>query len=183
MAYDVLGGVLTQRGEPVYDGFMRQIPLTNSTMFALVDDEDYAKVNLYNWGYYFNDRGHGTVKTKLRGSRKNIPLARYILNDLSSQTVDHIDRNPLNNQKSNLRSTTFKVNAQNTTPFGKTSKYKGVSLAKRMIRFGKPWTAQINVNKHVHYLGCFETQEEAAEVYNKAALKFFGSHAFLNVIE
>ena len=40
-----------------------------------------------------------------------------------------------------------------------TSKYKGVS--KR-----KPWQAEIKINKVRHYLGAFDTEEEAKDAYN-----------------
>ena len=42
------------------------------------------------------------------------------------------------------------------------SKYSGVSLHR------EKWQAQITINKKIKYLGCFTTELEASEAYQKA---------------
>lgn len=54
------------------------------------------------------------------------------------------------------------------------SKYKGVS------RTHGRWQAQIGVNYEIKFLGCFDTPEEAAKAYDKAALWYHGDKAKLN---
>lgn len=61
---------------------------------------------------------------------------------------------------------------------GSSSKYKGVSWVKNINK----WMARITLNGKTKCLGCFETEEEAALAYNKAASEIFGEHAYLNLV-
>jgi hypothetical protein len=61
----------------------------------------------------------------------------------------------------------------------KSSKYVGVSLNKRINK----WVAYIRVNNKRIDMGYFNTENEAAQVYNKKALELFGDKARLNKIE
>lgn len=60
---------------------------------------------------------------------------------------------------------------------GKTSSYIGVSFQKSKSR----WRARISVNSKSIDLGRFKTEEEAADAYDAAALKYFGPSAYLNM--
>jgi hypothetical protein len=59
--------------------------------------------------------------------------------------------------------------------------YKGVSVSSDGVR-KKRWSVKIKVGSKLIRLGRFETAEEAAQVYNEAALKFFGPSAYQNEI-
>ncbi len=88
--------------------------------------------------------------------------------------VDHINRNKLDNRRSNLRSATWSQNNANSNkPRNKTG-YKGVYPSK------KRWYANIQVNKVPIYIGSFKTPIEAALAYDEAAIKYFGEFASLN---
>ena len=93
--------------------------------------------------------------------------------------VDHIDRNTLNNQVTNLRYATRSQNQMNRGKQQNTSlKYKGVSFHTR----DRKWTAQIKIEGKMIRLGYFTSEEAAAEAYNTKAIELFGEFANLNVI-
>lgn len=71
--------------------------------------------------------------------------------------VDHIDRDPLNNQRKNLRICTQAQNTQNVRSRPKTSQFRGVCF-----RRGS-WYAQACLERRVYHIGCFKTEEKAAE--------------------
>jgi hypothetical protein len=62
-----------------------------------------------------------------------------------------------------------------------TSGFKGVFF-KKDKNLSKPWMALIGVKRKNIFLGVFRTREEAAQVYNQAAIKYFGEFACLNKI-
>jgi hypothetical protein len=93
--------------------------------------------------------------------------------------VDHIDRNPLNNQKNNLRISNKSTNGMNRLkPIHNTSGYKGVSFRKERNKF----RAYITLNQKTINLGHYKTAIEAAKVYNDAAIKYHKEFAVLNEI-
>jgi hypothetical protein len=95
-----------------------------------------------------------------------------------SLLIDHIDMNHANNRIENLRLATIAQNQHNATlKRGNTTGYKGVSFQKRDNRY----RAQIQVHKKRIALGWFETADEAAHAYNKAAITHHGEYARLNV--
>jgi hypothetical protein len=95
---------------------------------AIVSPEDYEHLNKFKW---CKDK-ENYVKTMIDG--KNIRLHRYIMikilkNDITSKNpIDHINNNPLDNRRKNLRIVTHSENSRNKQKKENcTSKYIGVS--------------------------------------------------------
>lgn len=106
--------------------------------------------------------------------REVLRLGSYIENPVQ---VDHENRNTLDNQKHNLRTCSNAQNQQNIPSKSHTKfKYKGIKLSKNKKR----WEARITVNKKQIHLGTFDTDVEAAKIYDSHAMQFFGEFAFLN---
>jgi hypothetical protein len=120
-----------------------------------------------------------TYAVRREGNKKvymhRVILERFVGRPLSpSECVDHINRDGIDNRRSNLRLATKASNSHNTTGRpNASSKYKGVSWNKHA---GK-WMAQIKSNGDHLYLGIFENEEEAAEAYSKAAHELHGAFA------
>lgn len=89
------------------------------------------------------------------------------------EIVDHIDCDPLNNRRSNLRVATYAQNAQNKGNYkrNQSSGLRGVQ------KHHNKFVARISVQGHNRYLGIFETPEEAHTAYVTAAKLYYGEHA------
>jgi hypothetical protein len=88
--------------------------------------------------------------------------------------VDHIDRNKHNNNIFNLRLVTSRQQTCNTTVYkNNKSGYKGV----RKINPYNKYQARIRVKGKAIHLGCYNTPEQAHNVYVKAAKHYFGEFA------
>ena len=147
-----------------------------------VDKEDEYILTKFKWeikkcrNYYYVYR-RGSSKSS---SRSLIGLHREILGvECVGKIVDHINQNPLDNRRCNLRVVTVSQNAMNQRKQeGRSSKYKGVHFDKAHNKF----RASIKYKGVKKHLGRFKTEEEAALAYNKAALELFGEYAKLNEV-
>lgn len=97
--------------------------------------------------------------------------------------IDHENGNGLDNRRRNLRPASKSENGANAGKRGhSSSRLKGVYLSRRVngSQGGRPWYALISPRGTRLYLGSFETEESAAEAYDKAALEHFGEFALTN---
>jgi hypothetical protein len=156
---------------------MEEIPLVNSDKITTIDDEDYKEISKHRW--VLTPKGYVKSSTKIKGKQPYIH--RFIINPPNDLQIDHIDHDPLNNTRSNLRIATNSQNHANGLKFrgNKTSRYKGVCWYKNY----KKWEAGIMINyKHIK-LGYFASEVEAATAYDMAALKYFREFSKLNFPE
>ena len=103
----------------------------------------------------------------------------FVANPNNYEYIDHIDNNKQNNAINNLRWCNRQQNNQNKTKQSNTSsKYKGVTWDKSISK----WKAQIMKDGKNKHLGLFDTEREAARIYNEKANEYFGEFANLNVI-
>jgi len=142
---------------------------------AIIDDCDVEQTK-YKWSSDIAKNGRIYA---IRGSGNNrIRLHVAILQPPIGYEVDHIDRNGLNNLRSNLRIATVSQNRANCLP-RKQRKFKGVYID---TRYGYI-TAKIQFNKQQIYLGRFNTELDAPKAYNAKAIELFGEFARLNQID
>jgi hypothetical protein len=117
---------------------------------------------LSQWTWYLGSNGYVCRKVRVEGKHRTILMHRLILGlDFGDPRMgEHEDRNPLNCQRSNL-CIAARGNADNSQNQGlrtdNVSGYRGVHWHKPRRR----WTAQARFDGKTHYLGLFDTPEEA----------------------
>jgi len=87
----------------------------------------------------------------------------YLSLDMNDKTqqIDHIDRNSLNNNLSNLRIVSPQQNSYN-------KKSKGYSYDKRINKY----QVCISIDRKLTHIGLFDTEEEAKKAYEIAKTKY-----------
>ena len=151
---------------------MKEILLPQNKV-AIIDDEDYELVSQYKW--YPRKSGRNFY------AGTNIPLRLHtlIMGKKQGFEIDHINHDGLDNRRCNLRHVTRSQNRHNCRSRLNTSSiYKGVCWHKR----DKRWVAAITDNRIRYHLGSYTSEQEAALVYNKEAIKRFGEFAYINKI-
>lgn len=159
---------------------MKKIELTKGHV-ALVDDEDFDRVNQFKWYSSFNGRSSYAKRRPWDKKEKKyftLAMHRFIMKPEKDQLIDHINHNTLDNRKCNLRICNMTQNCANSLkPKGITSsKFKGVSWCKR----DKKWICGIMINYKKIYLGRYDSEVESAQIYNNKAKELFGEFASLN---
>lgn len=156
---------------------MKKIPLSQG-QFALVDDKDFEYLSQWKW--FLGCGGYASRKYRCEKTKKrlNILMHRVINKTPHNMHTDHVNSDKLDNRRANIRTATRKQNMQNTKKKAGSSIYKGVSWYKA----GKKWSAKINPDRKRLHLGYFHSETEAALAYNKAAIKYFGQFAKLNIL-
>lgn len=133
-----------------------------------IDLIDFDKIKNYTWRK--NNWGYICTTVKENNKKQSVFLHRLIM-DFPNKIIDHIDRNPLNNRKSNLRLVTQKQNHHNfSKSFDNTSGYIGVSKSENKIT----WRSRIVYNAKEYNLGTFQNKKDAIIARLKAELKYFG---------
>lgn len=146
----------------------------------IIDDSDYHLVSKYKW-YVLRDgrtlyaRAFNGISRG--GNGEKISMHRLLMG--FPNCVDHIDGNGLNNQRSNLRSTTQALNMQNSSMHkNNKSGYKGVYFSKTRNKY----RVRIGINYKKLDGGFFDTAIEAGKKYNELAKIHFGEFAKLNPV-
>lgn len=149
----------------------KQVPL-GQAHHALVDDADYPSLAQRRWFRSENGYAIGFIPT---GERFKLEyMHRLLMNAPPHLWVDHINGDPLDNRRSNLRLATPAQNIQykRISPLSQTG-LKGVGWHKRRKKFH----ARIQQCGSRVHLGFFEDAETAALAYDFAARTLFGAFA------
>lgn len=156
------------------------IPISPSKrgLFAIVDDED-ANALLHHTWWVKPARYAFTVV-----GGKNIYMHRMILAPERWQVVDHINRNPLDNRRCNLRVCTQSQNATNR-PARSSNGFRGVISMFRnpgwKYHYAKRYRAVVVKHSKAVAKGPWRPDPaEAARDYDRLALPIHGEFAVLN---
>ncbi len=155
---------------------MIEIPLINGG-FTIVDDDQFEltpEIKDIRWRLSYNGDRTGfkvasSVLVTIDEKRVRLTMARVIMQVVDPKVfVDHINGNPLDNRKVNLRRCSVAENSQNLNKSRRkksTSVFKGVSKSRKMFR------AYVCINYKNVYLGSFACEEAAARAYDAKAIR------------
>jgi hypothetical protein len=136
--------------------------------YTIIDREGYEDVVKYRW--FLKKRGYVWANI----NKKQISLSHFIKGKPTEKCViDHINNDKLDNRKSNLKNATQGQNSQNKKKTNKetSSQFIGVSKKKN-----NKWEVSCgNI-----YLGRYNTEKEAGEIYDKYVLLKYGKDASTN---
>ncbi len=137
---------------------------------TLVDDDLFEHLNKFRWHNAYGWGGHPCIKRRILGvkPRRSIAIHHEVLGidplDLKGSVVDHINRNPLDNRRENLRVVSKSENALNSI---RSIKAKAVYYEKSRNR----WKAFLLLpHKTRIYLGSFRTEAEAVVAHEQVWL-------------
>lgn len=159
---------------------MQLLALGEGEGFAMVDDVDYERLAKCRWK--LDSKGIYPIRadeSRRDGKRIVVYLAHMVLPKAANPRVvqvDHIDGDPRNAQRANLRYATRSQNQANRHRFVSRTGYKGVTLHRQTGKY----QAQIRRDGKDYYLGIHTTPEAAARAYAKKGAELFGEYHWHN---
>lgn len=140
---------------------------------ARIDADDYPEVSRWRWyanrnGYSYGQR-HGPRRVRMQ-----VLLHHLVFDTPYGTIVDHVNGDRLDATKANLRVVSYSVNNRNRV------RVKKVGFKGAFAVGGGLWQARIKWDERNWNLGSYATAEDAARVYDAAALHIdpdLGSHA------
>lgn len=143
---------------------------------ALIDTSDLDKIQEFpnTWmAHWDKNRQQYYCDGKLprqNGKSKRISLHRYLLDPPSHMVVDHINHDPLDNRRYNLRILTNAQNCQNKNGLNKNNKtgVRGVSWCESL----QSWRVSIRKNGKYVYQNNFKKFEDAKAAAEGAIEKY-----------
>lgn len=146
---------------------MKLIILTKG-FSAKVDDDLYPYLSQWKWHY---SNGHAERKEYREGKQFHVLMHQVVLGE---RFVDHINGDPLDNRRENLRPANHSTNGMNMRKHRGKSQYKGVTPV------GDNWRVQVWKDNQKAYDACFPNERWAAMAYDLNALALFGEYSRLN---
>lgn len=154
----------------VLDGDVVHMLMSSGDWFH-IDKVDYPLIEPYRWC----KDGRGYVVARINGVAEK--LHRFLLGAPSEFEVDHIDLNPLNNIRANLRLATRQQNSFNISPKkNNNTGFVGVSFD----RTTNSYTASVMLNGKKYWGGRHATPIEAAKARDSLAKCLHKDFAYLN---
>lgn len=134
---------------------MKTIPLTNGKV-AIVDNNDFDSLSMYKWR---DINGYARTEWMIKYKRFRVKMHQMIIGKASDGfVIDHINRNRLDNRRSNLRFCTQKENTNNRNR----NACKGYTKIKKYDR----WQVQMSYKGKMRYFGLYGCREDASLAAN-----------------
>jgi hypothetical protein len=146
------------------------------TLEAIISTTDLDKCKKYK-NTWFPTLCNKTEKFYVKGTFKDnsgklttVLLHRWLLDETDKNVfIDHIDLNPLNNTRNNIRKVTHLENQQNKDMNrSNTSGYRNVSWSKQTGKF----RVAMRVNKKWMFIGYFNDVHQAGKAAAEARAKY-----------
>lgn len=149
----------------------------NSDKFFIFDIEDFDVISKYTW--YLSNNGY-VISSTYKGDGTGGDLIHRVIMGLSNtdeRCVDHINHNPLDNRKENLRVCTIQNNNCNQKLSSRnTSNTTGVDYIQNLSK----WRARIHANGEEIHLGVFDSFDDAVRARKEAENEYFGEYSYDN---
>jgi len=157
----------------------RRIKLTRGK-YAIVDVEDFERLNKYKWHCtHYGYAVRAEYERSGKGKRQvGVHMHKMVCPAPDGMVVDHVNRNSLDNRKSNLRVATQRQNVWNrkfVRKGGKT-RYDGIRWDKNREK----WQVRLTIKGRRESFGYYADEVEAAKAYDEAAKRYRGEYACLN---
>jgi hypothetical protein len=121
-------------------------------------------------------KGYFTITIDNRVYQEHRVVWLWHYGEWPSAYIDHVDKNPSNCKIENLRiALPYQNNGNSKISTRNKTGIKGVTTKKGSDRF----RAQISINNKSKHIGIYDTKEEAAQAYARAAIQYFGEFASL----
>lgn len=155
---------------------MKELILSNGQV-ALVDDADFDLVSKFSW--HPHQARQRVPKTYVYGhaNGKQVSLHRFLMAPEPGQLVDHINGDPLDNRRNNLRICAPSHNCMNR------NRHRGPSGFIGVIAHTGGWRARVGLNGKTYRKDGFKTAEAAARARDAMAIALHGEFAVLNFPE
>lgn len=151
------------------NGYCKYYDINGDSFIFDESDLDFVRSRIWLIDSY------GYATAKING--KTYRMIRLLLEPNEDQFIDHINGNPRDNRRCNLRLARYVDNQRNMrVPRHNTSGYKGVSYRHDRHKY----RAYISLHNRTKHLGYFDDIKDAAKAYDAAARLFFGEFACLN---
>ncbi|MGL4451370.1 MAG: HNH endonuclease, partial [Sarcina sp.] len=136
---------------------------------AKISIEDLEKIHKYKWSHLTGDS-----LNYVRNSTDKYKLHRYIANCGEDEIVDHVNHDPLDCRRSNLRVCTIHENGMNKCK--KTSNKSGVTGVSWDSQTSK-WRSSITYKGKFKNIGRYENFEDAVRSRLNAEKLYFGEYS------
>lgn len=145
--------------------------ITKDLLNKIFDYKDGTLIRLSTNNIHKSTRKNRRHRININNKKYSISRLIYIYHNgciPDGKYIDHIDRNPINNNMSNLRLSSPSQNNSNRSP------KKPIYKTKH-----NTYTAKIQFMLKSHYIGSFKSKKEAIIAYNKKCSLIHGEFAVL----